>query len=38
MDAVYENDDLSNDEEDIPNAQPLGQQEVLEDGQHIASR
>ena len=38
MDNVYENDDLSDDEEDIPNAQPLEQEEVLEDGQHIASR
>ena len=28
MDDVYENDDLS-DDEDIPNAQPLGQEEVL---------
>ena len=37
MDNVYENDDLSDDEA-IPNAQPLGQQEILEDGQHIASR
>jgi len=37
MDDVYYNDDLS-DDEDIPNAQPLGQEEVLEDGQHIASR
>ena len=32
MDDVYYNDDLS-DDEDIPNAQPLGQEEVLEDGQ-----
>ena len=38
MDNVYENDDLSDDEEDIPNAPPLEQEEVLEDGQHIASR
>ena len=30
MDDVYENYDLSDDEEDIPNAQPLGQEEVLE--------
>ena len=37
MDDVYYNDDLS-DDEDIPNTQPLGQEEVLEDGQHIASR
>ena len=37
MDDVYYNDDLS-DDEDIPNAQPLGQEEVLEDRQHIASR
>ena len=38
MDDVYWNDDLSDDAEDIPNAQPLEQQEVLEDGQHITSR
>ena len=38
MDDVYWDDDLSDDAEDIPNAQPLGQEEVLEDGQHIESR
>ena len=37
MDNVYDNNDLSDDEA-IPNAQPLGQQEILEDRQHIASR
>lgn len=38
MDDVYWDDDLSDDADGIPNAQHLGQEEVLEDGQHIESR